>query len=764
MLSVNPNPSCVIIGGNPGNAPFCIGNGLPSPASVFTAPAGLSSYKWTVEGALEIIGDDESSSVTIEVNGVGTLHLKVVNEFGCESTCQKSILVQSGAPCTLNGPEQVCAETENVYTDESLSEEGTIFQWSLIDGDGNPVSSDVAYFVGSTDGSSVTVKAGINGGNYIVRLFKEEPGVCPSTCIAETNIIPKVNLSADAKDPKCFGGEGQITFSATGGTGTILYTVNALSASSPFAAIVGTYAIIATDENGCTADTTITITEPTELVASIEGGVILCNGGTSTVTVSATGGTPTYTGTGTFTVGVGTHSYTVADENGCTDVVSITLTEPNAIVLTASGPGALCPTETGSITFSAAGGTGRISFTVNSVSATSPFTASSGTYTIVATDANNCTDTKVITIAARQCGVPYCTYTQGYFGNTGGIACTPAGSRTTTQLISGSLANMPGGILYLGVLGRSFTATNAADIIRILPGGGSANRLPNGNHTPSSNQILKKGKVDNVLLSQTIALALNTYMQGSTLGSLSLAGGAGSTDKYIIVADKKGGNCSSLSTAVPAECKFSPVYCSDGVTISGYTTTYNPYKTRLISSKVINALPGNKTVLDLLNLASAALGGSLPAGISYSDVAGAAALINEVFDECKLFIGFSATGNVSGYCTPPAASTCPAPIISARTRNNNLVASVDVKELTINAYPNPFLEQLNFRFVSPVSGKAVLEVYNVHGQRLGVVFDGNVTSGVQNFARFSNEGATGILIYKLNVGGQVLTGKVQSMK
>ena len=82
----------------------------------------------------------------------------------------------------------------------------------------------------------------------------------------------------------------------------------------------------------------------------------------------------------------------------------------------------------------------------------------------------------------------------------------------------------------------------------------------------------------------------------------------------------------------------------------------------------------------------------------------------------------------------------------------------------MNAYPNPFKEQLNFRFVSPVSGKAVLEVYNVHGQRLGIVFEGNITAGSQNFARFSNEGATGMLIYKLSVGGQVLTGKVQSLK
>jgi hypothetical protein len=183
---------------------------------------------------------------------------------------------------------------------------------------------------------------------------------------------------------------------------------------------------------------------------------------------------------------------------------------------------------------------------------------------------------------------------------------------------------------------------------------------------------------------------------------------------------------------------------------------------------VINALPGDKTVLDLLNFASAVLGGAtLPGGVSYSDVSGAVAAINEGFDECRLFVGFSATSSVSGYCTPPAGSVCPPPVlITSRSLNPNATSAfVDGKEISLNAYPNPFKEQLNFRFVSPVSGKAVLEVFNAQGQRLGVVFDGNVIAGAQNFASFKNHGAaSGMLIYKLNVGGEVLTGKVQSLK
>ncbi|MFN9710363.1 MAG: T9SS type A sorting domain-containing protein, partial [Bacteroidota bacterium] len=456
--------------------------------------------------------------------------------------------------CNLEGPESVCENTQNTYAVTGGIVAGTVYQWSIIDSNGDPVPSTVASFVGATDGSSVVVKAGASVATYIVRLVKFEPGICPTACQAETNI--------------------------------------------------------------------------------------------------------------------------------------------------------------------------------------------------------------------ELCAKPYCTYTQGYFGNVGGIACTPDGSKTTTQLITGSLANMPGGQLRLGVTGRSFTATNAADIIRIMPGGGPANRLPAGDHTPSSNAILKKGKISNVLLSQTIALALNTYMTGSSLASLSLAEGVGSADKYLVTVAKQSGSCSSLSSAASAECTYAPVYCSDGVTISGYTTVYNPYKSWRISSKVINALSGSRTVLDLLNLASGALGGTLPSGVTHSEIASAVAAINEAFDECRLFVAITPNASVSNYCTPPAGTVCPAPAITGRAGSATQAASnVEVKEVAINAYPNPFREQLNFRFVSPFSGKAILEVFNAHGQRLGVAFEGNVSAGAQNFARFNNHGAApGMLIYKLSVGDQVLTGKVQSVK
>src|SRR5207245_10344439 len=84
------------------------------------------------------------------------------------------------------------------------------------------------------------------------------------------------------------------------------------------------------DANSSTSTTTGTITQPDAVDASSSHTAILCNGGNSIVTVSATGGTGSYSGTGTFSHAAGTYSYTVTDANSCTATTTGTITRPAA--------------------------------------------------------------------------------------------------------------------------------------------------------------------------------------------------------------------------------------------------------------------------------------------------------------------------------------------------------------------------------------------------------------------------------------------------
>src|SRR5205814_8142484 len=133
-----------------------------------------------------------------------------------------------------------------------------------------------------------------------------------------------LNASSSPSPILCHGGSSTVTVSATGGT--VPY-----SGTGTFTRSAGTYSFTVTDAHSCTATTTINITDPSALVASNTHGAIACHGGTTTVTVSANGGTPDYSGTGSFSQGVGTTTYTVTDANGCTANTIVTLTEPSAL-------------------------------------------------------------------------------------------------------------------------------------------------------------------------------------------------------------------------------------------------------------------------------------------------------------------------------------------------------------------------------------------------------------------------------------------------
>ncbi|MFM7216459.1 MAG: hypothetical protein ACKO1U_00420 [Bacteroidota bacterium] len=154
----------------------------------------------------------------------------------------------------------------------------------------------------------------------------------------------------------------------------------------------GTYTVRVTDAGGATATKSFTITQPTQVVAAAStGGSIACNGGSTTVNVTASGGTGPYTGTGSFNVAAGTYSYTVTDANGCSASTSINVNQPPVLVASASAGSIPCVGGNGNITVTASGGT-------TPYSGTGTFSNPAGTYSYTVTDANGCSATASATL------------------------------------------------------------------------------------------------------------------------------------------------------------------------------------------------------------------------------------------------------------------------------------------------------------------------------------------------------------------------------
>ena len=143
---------------------------------------------------------------------------------------------------------------------------------------------------------------------------------------------------------------------------------------------------------------------------AIANSNVSCNGGSDgSATASATGGTTPYTylwsnsaTTATTTVlTAGTYNVTITDANGCEYTASVTITEPVALVASATADSNVSCNDgsDGSATASVTGGTAPYTYLWSNSTTTATITGvTAGTYDVTITDANGCTDTASVTI------------------------------------------------------------------------------------------------------------------------------------------------------------------------------------------------------------------------------------------------------------------------------------------------------------------------------------------------------------------------------
>jgi len=320
---------------------------------------------------------------------------------------------------------------------------------------------------GCTDFSSVTIS---------------EPTVLVASATVDNNV-------------SCNGlSDGGATASATGGTSPYTYAwSNAATTASITGVAAGTYTVTVTDANGCTDNSSVTITEPAVLVSSaVVDNNVSCNGlSDGGATASATGGTTPYTyvwsnaATTASITGVvaGTYSVTVTDANGCSDNSSVTITEPPVLVSAAVVDNNVsCNGFTdGGATASATGGSGTYTYAWSNAATTASITAvAAGTYTVTVTDANGCTDTSTAVITEPTALTNTMTSVGvTCFGGSDGSALAAAGGGTSpygylwnTGATTDSISSLMAGTYTLTITdGNGCTLTDSVVI-------GTINQLP----------------------------------------------------------------------------------------------------------------------------------------------------------------------------------------------------------------------------------------------------------------------------------------------
>lgn len=202
----------------------------------------------------------------------------------------------------------------------------------------------------------------------------------------------------------CSGGTATLT--ATAGMSSYTWstgeTTNQITVTAP-----ATYTVLVSDNNGCqnTASTTVTFNSSFTATASITN--VSCNGGSNgSINVTPVGGASPYTylwNTGATTQNISaltasTYTVTITDYNGCTFILTPTVTQPIALTLTAPTFTTTNGGYTGTIRVNPAGGTTPYTYVwkynnggSNITSQTLSTTHVGGNYAVTVTDAKGCT-------------------------------------------------------------------------------------------------------------------------------------------------------------------------------------------------------------------------------------------------------------------------------------------------------------------------------------------------------------------------------------
>jgi large repetitive protein len=261
----------------------------------------------------------------------------------------------------------------------------------------NPNVSNTDSATGLTLGSYTVTVSDNHGCSKTLSLTITQPGDLRDSIVA-----------SQSGSINCKGyNTGYITLGVKGGVTpyTYTWTPNVSTTNSATNLSAGTYSVTVTDNHGCTGGTaTYTVTQPLYILTDsisvlVNVGCFGGNGGE--ISIGTRGGTQPYTyhwsnGKTTYTISglsAGTYTTSITDNHGCSNTISVTVTQPAAAlsVTLASLTDPVCHGGTGTATVNVTGGTPVYTYAwTPNVSTTSSATVTAGNYTVTVSDANGC--------------------------------------------------------------------------------------------------------------------------------------------------------------------------------------------------------------------------------------------------------------------------------------------------------------------------------------------------------------------------------------
>jgi large repetitive protein len=458
LIVVNPKPTILVTN----TIPSCLpGNDA---TVTMTATNGTPIYTYAING-----GAPSTNNIFPNL-GVGTYTCLVVDANSCSNSTVKNITTPN-APIinTIVKTNISCNGANNGAITISANGGTGALQFNLMPGN---VTNATGIFNALTPNTYTINVTDANGCSTVTNVSITQPNVLLWNAPVISNVL-------------CNGAStGSISASATGGTTSYNFLLSP-SAQNNFTGNfvnrpAGNYTITLTDAKGCIITTSLTITEPPAITWSNVASVnLLCNAVMNgSVTALATGGFGSFayqllplatTNTSGVFNNLSASNYTIkaTDGNACSKTSIVNITQPAAIYISnviADNP-SCTPGNDGGISFNATGGTGVLSFALNtnpSQGAANFLNLASSIYTIYAIDANGCSAFSTVTLVTPNAPIinsAFKTNNNCFGQNIGTINVSASGGSSSLQYVlnPGSVSNSTGS--FSGLAANNYTVS-----------------------------------------------------------------------------------------------------------------------------------------------------------------------------------------------------------------------------------------------------------------------------------------------------------------
>lgn len=303
-----------------------------------------------------------------------------------------------------------------------------------------PYTYDWAHIAGTSNAEDLT---GLAPGTYTVTVTDGSACTVSTTAV----IAPSTGMTASTvtTNEQCAMSNGAIDLSVSGGSAPYTYdwnndgTGDNNDAQDLSGLSTGTYAVTVTDNAGCTAAASASITSFGSLtLTTVTTDATSCLANNGTVNLTVTGGNvpyvydwnndghapPDYDTEDLNNLTPGNYTVTVTDEDGCTATTTIVIGLTTGATVTAVVTDPTNCAQMGSVNLTVTGGSTPYTFDWNNIAGTNnPEDQSglaAGVYRVTVTEANGCTTVRSFSIRDIREPVPVVTVTNPGCGMTNG--------------------------------------------------------------------------------------------------------------------------------------------------------------------------------------------------------------------------------------------------------------------------------------------------------------------------------------------------------